>query len=275
MDATTMTPGDGAGAHYSTEAIEQLVQGHAEVDAELAQLLAAVAENSERVSSRRAKEFLLNGVGRRLRILRRGLHNVFSLFPPSAVRPIETDNLDDAQISLHAFVINLYGLFDNLAWAFVWRHGLELTIDRRQVGMFSEGTKQYLPHVLRSYVSSPKMVNWSTQYLKNYRDALAHRIPLYIPPASYSEADAERFAAINREELECMRAHDWERLNTLQAKQHELGTACAMFMHSFDDSERSTPIYLHPQMLADAKTVIEACTVYLAHWHERGGARTK
>ena len=119
------------------------------------------------------------------------------------------------------------------------------------------------------------MVNWFTQYLKNYRDALAHRIPLYIPPASYTEADAKRLAAINREELECIRAHDWERLNALQAEQHELGTACALFMHSFDDSERSTPLHLHPQMLADAKTVIEACTVYLAHWHERDGVRGK
>jgi hypothetical protein len=45
-----------------------------------------------------------------------------------------------------------------------------------------------------------------------------------------------------------------------------------MFMHSVDDSERSTPTYLHPQMLADAKTVIEVCTVYFAHWHERDGA---
>jgi hypothetical protein len=103
----------------------------------------------------------MNGVARRLGILRRGLHNVFSLFPPSAVRPIDTDNLHDAQISLHAFVINSYGLFDNLAWAFVWRHGLEATINRRQVSMFSEGIKQYLPQALRSkqsnMISAPRV----------------------------------------------------------------------------------------------------------------------
>ena len=154
--------------------------------------------------------------------------------------------VDDSQISLHAFVINLYGLFDNLAWAFVWRHRLEKTIDRRQVGMFSEGTKRYLPHELRSYVNSPTMENWSTQYLKNYRDALAHRIPLYIPPASYSDADAERFEAINHEELECIRAHDWDRVNALRAEEHELGTACPMFVHSFSDSEGGRPVFLSP-----------------------------
>jgi hypothetical protein len=116
------------------------------------------------------------------------------------------------------------------------------------------------------------MVNWFTQYLKNYRDALAHRIPLYIPPASYSDADAERFAAIDREEMECIRTHDWERLRALQTEQHGLGTACPVFVHSFQNPDRSAPLVLHPQMLSDAKTVIDACTVYLAHWHARDGA---
>jgi hypothetical protein len=73
----------------------------------------------QRVTDQRAKEYLVDGVGRRLRILRRGLHNVYNLFSPAAVRPIDPENLDDVQISLHAFVINLYGLFDNLAWAFI------------------------------------------------------------------------------------------------------------------------------------------------------------
>jgi hypothetical protein len=168
-------------AHYSAAGVAMLIQGHAEVDADLEQLLMALAENVERATIPRSREFLLNGVARRVRILRRSLHNVFSLFPPSAVKPIDSDDLDDAQISLHAFVINLYGLFDNLAWAFVWRHGLKDRIDRRQVGMFSECTKRHLPYGLRSYFSSPVIANWSTQYLKNYRDALAHRIPLYIP----------------------------------------------------------------------------------------------
>jgi hypothetical protein len=215
----------------------------------------------------------MRGVCLLVRMLVVAIENRWSVSP--AVRPVDTDDLDDAQISLHAFVINLYGLFDNLAWAFVWRHGLEEKIDRRQVGMFSEGTKRYLPEALRSYVSSPTIMNWSTRYLKNYRDALAHRIPLYIPPASYSDGDAKRYSVITREEVECIRTHDWNRLNALQTEQHQLGTACPMFMHSFEDSEASRPVYLHPQMLVDAKTLIEACTIYLAHWQGRADPRSQ
>jgi hypothetical protein len=33
--------------------------------------------------------------------------------------------LADVQINLHAFVMNLYGIYDNWAWAYVLRHDLE------------------------------------------------------------------------------------------------------------------------------------------------------
>src|ERR1700730_8183559 len=117
--AKTMTPDQSVPAHYSADAVEKLIREHASVDAKLEQLLVAIADSCVRLANVRAKEFLLNGVARRLRFLRRSLQKVFELFPPSSIRPIDTDDLDDAQISLHAFVINLYGLFDNLAWAFV------------------------------------------------------------------------------------------------------------------------------------------------------------
>lgn len=252
---------------YSSEAVDSLTQGHLEVDADIEQLAVRVAQNGQHLASVRAKEFLLHGVGRRLRVLRRGLKNVFALFPPSATQPIDPDDLENAQLSLHAFVINLYGLFDNLAWAFVWRHGLEKVVDKRQVGMFKEGTKQHLPQALHAYLDSEKMMRWSTEYLKNYRDSLAHRIPLYIPPAGYSEEETARSAAIDQEQLECILNQDWRKLEALRVEQRRLGAAWPVFVHSFE--EDSTPLVLHPQMLSDAKTVIEACNLFLEHWHER------
>src|ERR1041385_4900440 len=131
--------------NYSNDALDQLDKQQAAIDAGLERILFLVAENALSLTNARAREYLLNGVGRRLRILRRGINNVFRLFPPSALEPIATDDLDDALISLHAFVINLYGLLDNLAWAFVWRHGLERVVPRRQVGMFAERTQRHLP----------------------------------------------------------------------------------------------------------------------------------
>lgn len=197
------------------------------------------------------------------------------LFPPSATKPLASDVLNDAQINLHAFVINLYGLFDNLAWAFVWRHGLENAIPRNQVSLFNAATKHHLPAALRSYLDSPKMADWGRTHLKNYRDALAHRIPLYIPPASYSDEQADRAAQIEMETMDAIRARDWQRVERLSAEERHLGSACPLFMHSFNESEGSRKNYLHPQMLSDAKTVTEACDVFFTHWHQRAEDQPK
>jgi hypothetical protein len=257
---------------YTSEGVADLERGLDEVDEELQRLFTLMVQQAERAPNARAKEHLLNGAGRRLRVLQRALDNVFVAFPPTANGPIDGDDLLDAQVNLHAFLINLYGLFDNLAWAFVWRHGLDNVIRRQQVGLFSEGTTRYLPDELRSYVTSPTMARWFAEYLKNYRDALAHRIPPYIPPATYTDADAEKFAAIEREIFDCIGRRDWQRAETLGIEQHQLGAACPMFVHSFNEDETGKPLFLHPQMLSDAKTAIEACTIYLAHWDKRRDA---
>ena len=126
-----------------------------------------------------------------------------------------------------------------------------------------------MPPALKAYVESPQMEKWSTEYLKNYRDTLAHRIPLYIPPATYSEADELRSRAIDEEWLDHVHRGDFDRAEALFAEQQGLGVACPMFVHSFSEEDRGRPLVLHPQMLSDAKTVIEACTLFFAHWHVR------
>ena len=61
----------------------------------------------------RLTEHLLHGAGRRVGVIRRAIENVFSLFPPETKRPLQSDALADVQINLHAFVMNLYGIYDN------------------------------------------------------------------------------------------------------------------------------------------------------------------
>ena len=255
---------------YSDEGIEHLLREHPRVDMGLERLEVVTLQNSDSLTNDRARTFLRNGVGRRLRLLRRCLANVFELFPPAAIKPIDQDDLDDTVINLHAFVINTYGLFDNLAWAFVSRHGLEEAIKpHTRVGFFLADTKKYMPETLQSYIGSPKMVEWHLRYLKNYRDALAHKIPLYIPPAVYSEEEAEQFRSLQTLQNEYALAGDWTRVQALLDEQHQLGSAQPIFLHSFSDLETNRPVHLHPQMMADALTVVEACDMFFAHWGER------
>jgi hypothetical protein len=62
----------------------------------------------------------------------------------------------------------------------------------KNVGMFLARTQRFLPTELHAYVTTEPIKFWHRDYLKSYRDALAHRIPLYIPPSVYTKADAQR-----------------------------------------------------------------------------------
>jgi hypothetical protein len=105
--------------------------------------------------------------------------------------------------------------------------------------------------------------------LKNFRDALAHRIAPYIPPAPYSDEDAAEYLALRQQELESLKTRDWDRLEELSRRQANLGSACFAYAHSFHMAEGKRIVYLHPQMMADAKTAVEVCTLFFAHWRQR------
>jgi hypothetical protein len=255
---------------YSPELITKLLVEHESAQSELERLLLTAVKAGQALSDPRAKEYMLHGAARRLGLIRRCLKTIFDLFPPAATHPIDSDSLSEVQISLHAFVMNLYGLFENLAWAFVLRHNLEGEIgERKKIGMFLRSTQRFLPPKLSSYLTSTTMAAWHTDYLKNYRDALAHRIPLYIPPAIFTPEEGERYAALEQREMECILAQQWEELERVRNERSGLGSACPMFLHAFPDEHQTQPVYLHPQMICDVKTILEFGPLYFAHWHER------
>lgn len=59
------------------------------------------------------KEHLLHGASRRINVIKKAIENIFSEFPPTTTHPIDKEVLSDVQINLHAYVMNLYGIFDN------------------------------------------------------------------------------------------------------------------------------------------------------------------
>ena len=253
---------------YSAELASSLDDDCLKVRAELDASLLGFVRAGHSAPDQQVREYLLHGVGRRLGVLRECLAAVFGRFEPARTAPLSQVELYEVQINLHAFVINLSGLFDNLAWAFVLRHSLlEKVGGRKRVGMFLPSTQKVLPAVLREYVTSSTMVTWHGEYLKAYRDSLAHRIPLYIPPASFTPQDQQRHVELDEQERACILAHEWERLEQVRNEKLSLGKACPLFVILIGENSESKPNYLHPQMLCDAKTVLEFCPLFLEHWH--------
>jgi hypothetical protein len=86
---------------------------------------------------------------------------------------MSNDKRADVEINLHAFLINIHGVPDNLAWAYLLERGIPLKPNR--VGLFNtEHTQPHLPQEVREYLNSSKIIGRHRNYAKNFRDALAH-----------------------------------------------------------------------------------------------------
>jgi len=99
------------------------------------------------------------------------------------------------------------------------------------------------------------MQTWYTKYSKNYRDALAHRIPLYVPPSALNKEEQNEYMLLEKQlwdfsSLEAILQH-----NEMLEKQSQLGRACPLFAHSLN--EGSKPLFLHAQVIADFLTIDE------------------
>ena len=216
-----------------------------------------------------AKEYLLYGASRRISVLRRAMSRIFEEFPPRIERPLPLPVIHDVQIYLQAYVMNLFGLFDNWAWAFILFHDLEADVGGKfGVGFQRRETQRFLPDALREYVTNEQHQQWSENYLKSYRDALAHRIPLYIPPAQFSPEEGARYNELENEKIRCIREHAFERLAQVEVEQRSLGKPMPAFLHSFEDNGTRGPVLLHPQLLSDALAVTEFGELFFENWQQ-------
>jgi hypothetical protein len=255
---------------YTSEQSEKFNREHDEITAALQDLMFEGMSQAQSVDIESSRRHLLHGAGRRMGVLKKSLKQIFTLFPPSQQIPLQRELLTDVQIFLHAFVINVAGIFDNWAWAFLYRHGLTGEIGNpRNVGLFKKETRRYLPKLLKTYLESPEIASWHEEYAKGYRDSLAHRIPLYIPPASWTNEDAERYQQLEKEKIACIQAHEWKRLDEVWDEQDKVGKPCPVFLHDLSPESPSKPVYLHPQLLCDALTVVDFGKKFYASWHER------
>jgi hypothetical protein len=200
------------------------------------------------------RHYAQHGFGRRLQTLRRSLGNVFKVVPPGTLKVPVKNRLYDAQINIQAFVANAYGSADNLAWIWIFERGLEKEISRKQVGLRKHHTevRSRLGPELRQYLEH--LDPWF-EYLVEYRDALAHRIPLYIPPGAVLTKNIDAYnalmvgmnAAINRFD-----SSEYERLSEEQSK---LFVFQPLITHSI--TETTAHYAFHAQLIADFLTIEE------------------
>lgn len=239
--------------HYSTDAIEQLEQGRQDVFKELRAVCIDLASKLEpTLTCERAREYISHGVCRRLTIMQQCIENVFALFPPEKRSLLAEDERINVEISLHAFLINTQGVPDSLAWAYVHERGIE--INPIKVGLFQEDFQRlHLPPELVSYLDGSVSV-WHKKYAKNYRDALAHRIPPYLPPAIQTDAHREELKNLETRQEQAIKDKNSELALELEDAKNAIGISCPFF---YLDQSPYGQVLFHSQLIVDARTIMQ------------------
>jgi len=133
-----------------------------------------------------ASEHAAHGFCRRVTTLGRCIHNVFELIPPEKEGLPERDVVTDTEINLQAFLFNVFGALDNLAWIVRQEKGL-MKPNGKSLGFDDTGLGP--KKLIRSLVSGKLATYLASfdpwfEYLEQFRHALAHQIPIYVPPIS-------------------------------------------------------------------------------------------
>ena len=237
--------------YYGPDAIDQVNYKLAEIESKHDRILLTFSQL--RLKSEEAREFSQHGFMRRLGTLRRAIRNVFNLIPLDQVQVPDRPTLQDAQINIQAFFANVYGSIDNLAW--IWIHERGVVVRRNRVGLRSHNieVRSTFSVDFQAYLKS--LDDW-IEYIIEYRDALAHRIPVYIPPGGVPEANIPACNDLGRQMTEALYVREdgflYERL---AAKQEKLLVWQPLISHSV--KETTNPYRFHIQMLADFITVEE------------------
>jgi hypothetical protein len=242
--------------YFSDVSIKQLNDGHAAIDKKYDDLVAPYLKI--RLNNSLASEHAHHGFARRIGILKRCIDNVYEIYPPTREDKPSRDDCLDLTINLQSFIFNVFGSLDNLAW--IWATEKQLC-DRKgkalsggKIGFFDhknnteirESFSDEFQNLLRD------LEKWH-ENLKNFRHALAHRIPLYVPPYIVTNTENIREKEIYNEKVDAILRRDWKRVADLEAEEEELGRFIPMMTHSF--SEESKSVVFHPQVLADWATI--------------------
>jgi hypothetical protein len=159
------------------------------------QLLVAFASWS--YSTPRGREYAIQGFLRRSYTMQRCVDNVFRLLPPEVSSLPEPDKITDAEINLQAFIFNVFGSIDNLAWVLIEERGFVAPAGERipdkHIGLMRNNK------TVRACLSTEfndllqRIEDWF-EYIEKFRHAVAHRVPIYVPPyVVYGDDDDREF----------------------------------------------------------------------------------
>ena len=246
---------------YSPDQIFELEQASAAVPGKYENLLGAYY--SKKYLTSKGYEYALHGFARRLRVMTRCIENTFRVLPPSQTAKPDANQRLDATINIQSFVYNAYGCCENLAW--IWVHEKDITMtngDPLSYGAvgFRKTNRivwRSLPTEFRRYLET--LDDWFAN-LKDFRDGLAHRVPLYIPPYLVDPINTDKYRDLERQAQIAEITQNEKALSKVEADLAQIQFFRPVMTHSM--TEEAPIIRFHYQLLADFNTVEEIATKF-------------
>jgi len=236
--------------YFSNDDLKKLNSEYQSVQERYEKLLLNYVELQ--LKNEKAQEFAIHGFPRRLGILVRCINNVYVALPPERKEVPTRDELSDATINVQAFILNVFGALDNLAWIWVSEKGLingeGLPMPKHLVGLSPKHklVRASFSEEFQAYING--LDDWFGE-LGNFRDAIAHRIPLYIPPYVVPVGKEAAYRDFEKRMTEAIKRRDLAEHDRLSIEQMKLVEFRPWIQHSFE--EKAKPIVFHAQLLAD------------------------
>ena len=234
--------------NFSSEDIEEFNSKYGLIDQEKENLLLKYCEFN--YTSNKAREYAQQGLLRRIGILNLCIHNIFSSCPPEQVERIDDEKVMNITINLQSYVLNIFGCLDNIAW--IWNYECKLNFQKKKIGLtpHHRELRKTFSNEFQDYLKTRD--RW-IEHIKGFRDALAHRIPLYIPPFTLTQEETKHYQELEKQK--------WESINlasvdVIDEQQSLLGRFTPLMRHSFSESPEGE-IFFHPQVLDDWSTIID------------------
>lgn len=181
------------------------------------------------------------GVMRRWRMIAASFREFRSIVTPARVEPLSLLQADKSCRSLNAIYIDLHGLLDNYAWTLVHLVGSEKSRNAKPmaISIFSQVFRTD-PNLSSLAEKLSEFEAWQSEF-KDRRNPAAHRIPLHVPPAALSEADAVEHRRLDRLSSEALARGEFERASKISEATWKVGSFLPYFVH--DPTEALMPIF--------------------------------
>ncbi|OSQ42785.1 hypothetical protein [Thalassospira alkalitolerans] len=202
----------------------------------------------------KASEYATHGICRRLDTLVHCSQRVFDLLAPSLEEVPEGRTVKEATVHVQSFVSNVIGVLDNIAWVWIserdlkHRNGDDFSPKEVKLSRDCRDLWRDLPLDFRNRVVEFR--DWFT-HASEWRDALVHRIPLYIPP--FSVRDIESYNQLEGASYAALRDRNYRKLELLNEEIEKMKFFAPLIMHSF--SENAQPNVFHANLVTDLMTV--------------------